>query len=205
MLYAPKRNLAFLHCMKTGGTSVRAWWEETFAGETVRIYRQHYHESLADKMYAAGRLLKDVNIFTLIRNPYAIPVSTYHFFQKLENDPRPEAIEIRNMSWSDYISRFVDMAYRKQGDVPMSFWDYFNIDGEVPDNLHIIRLEEIDTLPDIINLRFGVRIPVNIPFINQSEHDSISSYYDDDTAAHIRRLYKWTFDKGYYDADWRQA
>lgn len=198
MIYVEDQKLAFLHPMKTGGTSVVQWFKQQWPQYT-RIIKEGWHEPLRNKMMAHS--LGDVNIITTIRNPYAVPVSFYAFWKGFLPGRNHQVKAAHQLEFPEFIDWFISEAKQVKHNSPITFWDFYNVKGKIPSNLTIVKLEEIYTLPIIIESK-GISLkPIQIPWHTKSQHGIVASYYNEETAKKIRGLYRWTFEQGYYSEE----
>jgi hypothetical protein len=71
--------------------------------------------------------------------------------------------------------------------------------GSVPDNLRIVRLEEISTeLPAVLR-SVGITAKIRIPRTNRSRHRHYSRYYTPKAEDAVYRKYRWAFEAGGYE------
>ena len=77
------------------------------------------------------------------------------------------------------------------------------IDGVVPRNVHVLRLESLEAdATRVLRDELGVVKSVRLKRRNASDHAPYREFYDDTSRAHVRSVYSWCFDAGYYaDSD----
>lgn len=206
MIYSPKYHVGFLHCMKCGGTSIKEYLQEqddSFKRPHGRVIFKNYHEPLSRKIKVSGFNLRDNSVITLIRDPYTLLPSFWRFWRKLydirENSHRNWQLNAAHTKdFENFVVWFEKEMQYKRGESALSFWDYFNINGKIPNNLTIVKLEEIEKFPGKLE-ELGVKIDKSIeikkrnisPKKDRCEHT-------DKTKKIIQRMFKWVFDQGYY-------
>lgn len=203
-------HLLFLHVPKTAGMAIsRALMgalappviyavQEGHAGEPqagVSVMRGRRHQKLAtvDAWFEAAGLPHRVGTFrhvlVMVRNPYAMELSRYHYLRKGHAwDAGPAQTLAQEGDFAAFVhgSRWW-----------FDFRDYYTVDGHTPDNLRIVRQEDYAATLTLTCGDCFVQ-PLDVPELNRS-HDS--DYRDVMTAEleeAIYRKYQWIFDKGFY-------
>jgi len=210
MIYSPKFKVGFLHCMKCGGTSIKVYLErqdDSFHRPHGRVVLRNYHEPLSRKIQVPTFNLEENKIITLIRNPYDLLPSFWRFWRRLHNlnnehrRRNRQSFAANDREFGEFVEWFRDEMKHKNGGSALSFWDYFNIDGKIPDNLTIVKMEDMDQFP--VKLKeLGVPIDdsITIPVVNKTPKDKYQNWkHTNKTKELIREMFKWTFDQGFYD------
>jgi hypothetical protein len=200
MYFFPAHHLGFFHIPKTGGTSVSAFLSEQLlargdAGREVTL--KMYHEPIGDKMQALGKDLFDRSLFiTTVRNPYAVVVSLYFWYQRKSRERHPdlhvypESDVVARMSFSEYLGWY--LANEKP------FEHYLLHEGGIPRNLRVVKLEEVDAaLFRVLNGELGLGIEGHVPVFRTTTHDPFMTYLDQDAIRAINGMYRWSFDTFY--------
>ena len=207
--------ILFLHVPKAGGTSIGRYLLDLLpkpvyyslpAGHEAEIpvgvtrFAGVAHETLEESrlvLESRGRLLQDFPVIVAcIRNPYELEVSRYCFLRRDLNGYNHGAQQAVAL-----LGNFeLFAAYsRPHGQRPIE--TYFLLEGAVPPNLRIVRLENIDA--DLARCLAAAGIDAGgatrVPHLNRSEHDSYRSYYTPAAEDAVYQRYKWVFNAGLYD------
>ena len=165
-------------------------------GETVLEGRRHQTLATADAYFEdkglEHRVANFKYVMTMVRKPYEMEVSRYHYLRK-------------GHDWDKGIAQQLALA----GDFPafvansqwwFDFRDYYTIDGLVPDNLHVVRFEHFEqtlqlSFTDCFKKKFTTKQE------NKSHSSDYRQYYDQEVEALVYDKYRWLFDKGYYNRE----
>jgi hypothetical protein len=159
------------------------------------------HERLAqaaDALARFDRRLEDFEcVISVMRNPYELEVSRYHFLRlgylgvKGLSAGRSQDIALRG----DF-TEFADSA-PYFGRLPARIEDWYVLKGKMPDNLRALRFENLACdLPRIVGQFYPIRR--EIPRLNASEHRHYREYLTAESEAAIYRKFRWLFDSGFY-------
>lgn len=194
MLFSPSANLAYFHIHKTGGKSIRAFFLQTFP-DAVEIGDREHLDSLGQAFDLLSQKNVDsrkVRIFTSIRDPFAHVVSIYHFWRSVKDEaPIDHVRAAKALSFAEFVGMYCS-DFRV-------YENYLCLDGVLPPNLCVIRLERAEEELDFyLNrvLKLGIRI--NLPVLNRSTHDSVDGHYNTVTKRLVARHYAWVFEQGWY-------
>jgi hypothetical protein len=159
------------------------------------------HETLVEAslvLRRLGRRLEDFRlIFAVIRNPYDLEISRYHFFRRGHLGVQGLAHEYaEELALAGDFAAFARRA-PYHGRLPGRIEDWFEIEGRIPNNFRILRFE---------NLRQGLddalaqvdRIPSPLPTLNATEHGPYTNYLTPEIEKFIYEKYRWPFDRGFY-------
>lgn len=208
-------DLLFLHVPKTAGMAVSAALARALAApvyyavqeghggdlagrEGVQVLTGRRHQNLAtvDDWFTHQGLPHRVSgfrhVLVMVRNPYAMEVSRYHYLRK-------------GHAWDSGRAQELALAGDFPGFVAESSWwfdfrDYYTQGGVVPDNLRIVRQEALGT-----GIAFACGDAFVQPFataaVNVSEHHDYHDYLTDALEPLVYRKYRWIFDKGFYSRE----
>lgn len=159
------------------------------------------HETLAEALPVLerfGRHLEDFRVvLAVIRNPYDLEVSRFHFFRRGHLGVKGLAQEYaEELALTRDFATFARRA-PYHGRLPGRIEDWFEIEGRVPDNMHILRFETLHTELAALLGPFA-RTPPTLPRLNASEHGPYKDYLTPEIEEAIYLKYRWPFDKGYY-------
>ncbi|HEX3663859.1 MAG TPA: sulfotransferase domain-containing protein [Rhizomicrobium sp.] len=167
----------------------------------LRRIAGHRHETLQQACEALehlGRRLTDFEaIIAVIRNPYDLEVSRFHFFQRghlgvpgLANEYAEELAQS-----GDFTGFAMRAAYH--GQLPGRIEDWFEIAGRRPANLHILRFETLQS--DLAQvLAPYCRIVSPLPRLNASTRAPYKDYLTPAIEEAIYNKYRWLFEQGFY-------
>ncbi len=129
-------------------------------------------------------------ILAMVRDPYDIEISRFHYLQKGHDWDKGRA---QDLAMAGDFDKFV---------VNSTWWfnieDFFVLDGKIPPNLSIVRFENfVQQIP----MRFGqfFSSPFSLGTQNKSPRDKEKEYINSQNEVFIYKKYSWLFDKGFYD------
>jgi hypothetical protein len=204
MIFLRKHRLAFFHMMKCGGTSIVEWLREIDLNHQT-ITKEAYHEPLSNKVAALGNEFSDTHVFTLLRNPYAIPVSFYTFWRQFPREHSGDTIIAHDQDFTSFLQWYLQIARQKRLDGPYHPKHYLMVDGRLPSNLNILRLENCaEEIPRFL-ASHDITLRYQRYFSNMSKRDHpISSYYNEYLARQVYNAFNWSFQIGGYEFEsWR--
>ncbi|MGH6877774.1 MAG: sulfotransferase domain-containing protein [Rhizomicrobium sp.] len=162
------------------------------------------HETLgeaSETLARLGRRLEDFEaIVAVIRNPYDLEVSRFHFFGRGHLGVKGLAHEYaEELALAGDFAAFARKA-AYHGRLPGRIEDWFEIDGRMPANLRILRFENLEA-----DLR-RVLAPLcpdasPLPRLNASAHAPYKDYITLEIEKAIYEKYRWPFDRGFYDRE----
>lgn len=198
-------------------------WNDTLPERGVVQIVGRRHETLVEARDVVARRGFDVRRFPLllatIRNPYDLEVSRYTYLRighPWERGPEQDLAlastfeefavknEQRGGSWATDAVTTDDPAALPADDAPRPRYpnelkDFYTLDGATPDNLRVIRFENlVDELMAALRC-IGVKgRPADFPWVNRSRQDDFLSYYTPLAEEAVYRRYTWVFDRGFY-------
>jgi hypothetical protein len=167
----------------------------------VTVIKGSRHETLAEAaaiLQKQGRSLESFRaIVAIVRNPYDLEVSRYHFFRRGYHGIPGAAHELAEVlaQAGDFAEFALKAPYH--GRLPSRIEDWYEIDGHMPANLHTLRFENLEADLYALVAQFHP-IRTKLPRLNATEHASYTSYLTPATEEAIYRKYRWLFDKGLY-------
>jgi hypothetical protein len=159
------------------------------------------HENLGEASEALARLgrkLEDFEvILAVVRNPYDMEVSRFNFLRRghlgipglAQNYPEKLALA------GDFAA-FADRA-PYHGRLPGRLGAWFEIDGQMPSNLRVVRFETLEQDLRAALMPFCRNLSA-LPRLNPSQHKPYAEYLSPDVEEAIYRKYRWVFDRGFY-------
>lgn len=162
------------------------------------------HETLEEAREALARLGRTLDSFEtiigVIRNPYDLEVSRFHFFRRGHHGIgglfREQAEVIAGSG--DFAAFARSAAYH--GRLPGRIEDWFECNGHMPANMRILRFETLDgDLRHILAPYCAAASP--LPRLNASDHAPYREYLTTETEDAIYRKYRWLFDRGFYSRE----
>ncbi|MEM7139529.1 MAG: hypothetical protein AAF548_00755 [Actinomycetota bacterium] len=204
-------DVLFLHVPKTGGISITDHLLEHLNGSVSYTAEQpakqaygasfahgRRHELMVEAQaffQARGRSLEDFEeIFAVMRNPYDLEVSRYHYLQKGHEIDRGIAQDLAMEG--DFTAYLEDAPFF--GWSPPNIAGYYRIGERIPANLRILRFEN---LAAEINTRMNAHLDPDrgvLPHRNSSERDAYARYYDGRSEQLCYERHRWFFDLGFY-------
>lgn len=168
---------------------------ESLSRDHVNIIHGDRHQTLkgADQFFKdAGlphRLSRFKTILAMVRNPYEIEVSRFHYLRLGREWDRGV---VQDLAMEGDFAKFVRGS---------TWWfkheDYYVVDGVTPPNLQIVRYEGFAATISTDFASF-FQTPFVVKQLNASHKTQYKDYYDKELEAHVYRKYQWLFDQGYY-------
>jgi len=145
-----------------------------------------------------GRRLEDFcAILAVVRNPYDLEVSRYHFLRKGWHGVQGLArgAEQRIALEGDFEKFALNAPYH--GRLPARIEDWYEIGGDMPNNLRIVRFEHLE---EDLRRVVGEFYPITakVPRLNATDHEPYASYLSLRSEEAIYRKYRWLFDRQFY-------
>ena len=209
------QDLLFLHVPKTGGMAVtqkllgilpKPIYYALPEGAKNKVHNPPKIIAVVGKRHGnlqqAQDWLKDYDrslhsfkkIVATIRNPYAMEVSRYFYLRLNRPWDRGKAQTIALNS--DFETFALESPYfgRKLSRVE----DYFLIDGKMPENMAIIKQEQLDEDLNRVLAELNITIDGSVKRQNGTKHADYREYLTLTAEAAIYRRYQWLFDAGFY-------
>lgn len=210
-------DFCFVHYPKTAGKTLTRFfvkaWPRPVAGfisrgqvneladcelEKTGIEVGRGHENLSESAeiiaQAGGDIRAMKGIFCAIRNPYDLMVSNYHFMRK---EFRWKANKTRANFIIANDNSFVEFCEKVEVSSPRGWME---LDGEQPDNLQIIRFEQLNDDMLAYARKFAYATP-QIDHLNASSRAHYSEYMCERSEAAIAEKFGYYFDKQYYERE----
>lgn len=144
------------------------------------------------------RRLEDFRaIVAVVRNPYDLEVSRYHYL-RLGYHGVPGVARSREQKIAierDFEQFALKAPYH--GRLPAGIEDWYQVDGRVPCNLRIVRFENLKT---DLHRAIGEFCPVDgdLPKLNATKHEPYPTHLSPAAEEAIYRKYRWLFDRRFY-------
>lgn len=209
-------NVLYIHVPKTGGMALTShlmtllpgrklytapephpeWHAGAPEGE-VEFVLGSRHETLDEAQVVLADLGYDVSQFSVAiagtRNPYALEVSRYAYLQAGHSvDAGAEQDLAMN-------SDFASFTARSDRSLSAPIHRYYTLGGQIPANLRVIRLEQLDDDLRRVMTELGIAASGEIIKDNESVHDDYRTYYNPAAEAAVYERYRWIFDQGWYE------
>jgi hypothetical protein len=162
------------------------------------------HETLRQAFEALERLGRNLaefeTILAVIRNPYDLEVSRFHFFRRGHLGIRGLAHEYaEELALSGDFAAFAARA-AYHGQLPGRIEDWFEIAGKKPPNLRILRFETLESELSEALAPFCRNLSP-LPRLNASSHAPYREYLTPAIEEAIYNKYRWLFDRGFYSRE----
>jgi hypothetical protein len=170
MAISLKHQFVYIHCQKTGGTSIKQWlqrslqeplmdWEHFGIGDV----RKMIHKEVFNKLFK----------FSIVRNPWDRVVSDYFFCRlPMFENVDPERYKLfQSLNFKEYVQREL-FPY------PQS---KFLCDNERLLMDFVGKYETLILDMQYIARRLHIEPPSEFPHKNQTSHEHYSHYYDEET------------------------
>lgn len=201
----------FIHVPKTAGISVTKFLIDNIPGQfTITLPRGHRspspralaiegrrHEKLSEAARALekrGRALSDFEaIIAVMRNPYDLEVSYYHY--KRLGHKYDAGLAQRLAMEGNFLEFARNAPY--YGCLPSRIQDWYQIDGKIPDQLTLVRYESLRE--DLFRVVSRIcTIKQDLEKENATTHEPYERYLTAEVEKAIYKKYRWLFDQKYY-------
>ena len=209
------KDVLFLHVPKTGGSSVSQWLLDVLPGPVYFAHPDHVgedssrsgirrvngraHETLQEASEVLPRYGIDIRRIPLIlagiRNPYALEVSRFFHLRKKRppNNRGPGPTRALEGGFENIV-----VNCKPEWVIGGQLEPDFLLDGTMPPNLVIVRLENAHEELSSALTRIGIATDVPLPWYNESDHEHFSAYYTPPAEEAVYRRHQWVFDNGFY-------
>jgi hypothetical protein len=201
-------NVLFIHAPKTAGMAVTDYLAANLPGpkvltlpagheyavSDVTIRPGRRHENLAEAVnYLAemGRSLEDFKlVLAVIRNPYEIEVSRYHYYRLGHPWDRGR---LQDLALAGDFDRFCREALYPYIAAPSPIESYYTLDGDTPPkNMRLLRHEHLAEELDAVLANILVRHKP-LEQVNTTMHGPWQQYVTADNEPFIFEKYRWLF------------
>ncbi len=209
------QDLLFLHVPKTGGMAVtqklldilpKPIYYALPEGAKNKVHNPPKIIAVAGKRHGNLQQAQDwvkeygktltsfKKIVATIRNPYAMEVSRY-FYLRLDRPwdrGKAQAIALN----SDFETFALESPYfgRKLSRVE----DYFLVDGTIPENMTILKQEQLDADLNKVLAELGLALESDVAKQNGTKHADYHQYLTPQAEVSVYKRYQWLFDAGFY-------
>ncbi len=142
-------------------------------------------------------------ILAIIRHPFTLEYSYFKHLQRPHIAQRrqkgsPELVKLAQGNFKTFVEK---AGYLRPGS-PQE--DYFLIEGECPNNLQLIRFEELSsTFPSAVKNYLVTGCDAQFPMLNVSGPSTeLQSLLDEETRELIYKKHRYMFDEGFYSTNW---
>lgn len=141
-----------------------------------------------------GKSVRDFRfILTAMRNPYDMEVSRFGY---LRNGYLHDKGSAQDLALKGDFDEFIEKS-TFHGRTDPQLHRYYTIRGEIPDNLVVLRYENLESDFGEFLRKLNVE-PGRFPKINASKHSKYTSYLSAKTEQIIFDKHRWFFEHGYY-------
>ena len=188
MIVYEKYNFAFLHINKTGGLTIKHILNELVGKHTSGIDQHRtikFEFARKDTRYPESDIC-NMPIYANIRNPFDRIVSIYKYRRFRLNYIQ------KGITFDDFFYNIYMVGNVVNGPIN----EYLLIDGKLPNNVIIVKLEDINTeWPKIIKKHFNKDIN-KLPKINQSD-ESLTYTFSKHMTDLVNDREKWVIENYY--------
>ncbi len=172
MLISTSHRFLFVHVPKTGGTSM-----ENALAPFSRSHKEwglEQHSSALEAKEKLGTLFGLLHKIAVIRNPWDLEVSLFHYNRKMLRMGHPNSVWKRDYEFPEFI-RHRALIRRMHG----GQWRFlFDLRGRLLVD-QILRFESLSE--DFQDFCRRVGLEITLPHDNSSGHAHYSEYYDEET------------------------
>jgi hypothetical protein len=153
---------------------------------------------IRDMFAADGRSLEQFRaILAVIRNPYDLEVSRYHYLRLGQHGVSGLARgREQRIAIEESFEQFA-LTAPYQGRLPARIEEWYQLDGRIPANLRIARFEKLEA--DLKQALAGFcSVADRLPRLNATNHKPYTTFLSPRTEEAIYNKYRWLFDRGFY-------
>lgn len=210
-------DILFIHIGKTGGTSVSNYLCKTLNTPVFNVIPERAikgkighekaligrrHATLAEAKQFLSKRNRSIDSFkeivAVIRNPYNLEISLFNYYKRLlENQPKilDNAPKRKAVVQSGNFEAFVKAKFYHRHNIHIR--KYVVIEKEIPENLRIIKFENLSNAFVKIGQKYGNGNP-DFPHLNKTKKTNLKEFITPELEPIIYNKYKWVFKKGNY-------
>lgn len=185
-----KYKVGFLHIPKTAGLSLDEYLKNVI-GSPEKGFGRH---NCLDNTYTL--IPKDYKIISVIRNPYDRLVSNYEFWKTCydKNNIHFAHEAAFTRTYKEWVIEWLVNTDFSQAQ-PTKY--FMTVDGKVPDNVVVLRFENIEQEINDLIKSLGIETDEKFPHNNKTKHKDYNLYYDDELRQVVYDWEKWCFENYY--------
>ena len=150
-------------------------------GESIASLRDHFHRAAI----RAGR-------------PVESWATEGAFYSALHHRPLKVVKSHDHAQKLDFRQFLLATAQEKTRPFLVKLYDYYHLDGVMPENMRILRFESLgDDLRSALD-DAGLATGATLPWLNRSDRGAYADYYDAETEEEVYHQARWLFDRGFY-------
>lgn len=204
-----------IHIPKTGGNSITAALRSAWAGKPLServvlrlrhagtapaaVGRFHKHAKARDIYGVVGeRAWRGRFSFTVVRNPWDLMVSSYHWWLNRAARWKHLHGHVRAVAALGSFSRFMDSPYGREriNEQEGNFHDWIcNAEGGMLVEM-VCRFERLEEDWQAIATRLGLQVP--LPHLNRGNRGTYRDYYDRSSKRIVAQRFAWAIDNFEY-------
>ncbi|MEA3444793.1 MAG: sulfotransferase family 2 domain-containing protein [Bacteroidota bacterium] len=208
----------FIHLGKTGGISVMHYMLKSLKPPVLFVENtEYFHTNIDDgRINIAGNRHANLNEARTMLRKYGMELSDFKLIFVIVRDPiQMELSHYKHLRKERVIKRLQKFHHRNRGRIeaaqlsfdefaksPLTHFTYeletfFTLDGKTPDNMQIIRFEEmIERIPKLLKPYQQKQIP--FPHRNKSTEEIDIGNLSLNALQNIRKKYGWIYEHGLY-------
>ena len=220
------QDIVFIHIGKTGGMSCSSYLLQNLRTPIYNCHAQSANENdsvsrsgitaitegnrhctlpVADQLIRrlTGTSIQDrEKVLAVIRHPYTLEYSFYKHLQKplVAQRRKKQSAKLVELAQGDFKTFVANPGYHRLG---LRQEDYFLIDGKIPDNLELLRFEQLShAFPEAVAKYTNEGAAGEFPWLNSStKREELEALLDRETRTLIYNKHRYMFDQGYYSMD----
>jgi len=207
MIYSDE--LLFVHVPKTAGMTLTRIFVNNLKGDVfVTVPKGHEsgggkatvingprHATLNKARIYFDSIGRELGLFEIIiaviRNPYDMEFSRFHYLRKQNNFDKGDS---QDLAVKGDFEEFVRKSEWWFKDIS----EYYTVDGEIPENMKILRFESLASDFALHCRPYLDRDVGLLPVINKSDKSNHKMMLTEKIEGMIYDKYKWIFDSGFY-------
>jgi hypothetical protein len=212
------KNFLFIHTPKCAGMSLTDWLIRNLEGEIYYfVPKGHYNAELTNdniieiegmrhenlKQAKEGLLkinikIEDIEcILTTIRNPYDLEISRFNYLRLGHpwDKGLPQDIAL-NYNFKTFAKHAPFMG---RSVCNFGIEAFYELEGKIPDNLRIIKFENLDTIPKVVSKHLKSNSVIPKTNSTYGKEYSLKNFYNKESEVSIFKKYRWIFENNYYE------